>query len=123
MISTQLLLRCLKNLEILSIFGNFHAYFRKPVASGDKNLLLRVEGVFLNILSLFLSGLVQIWLTPAPTGPKISKFRQKAICRGEYLIIAANNLVIRIERGRLPLFSFLFEVSISTERLTARLNV
>ena len=62
-------------------------------------------------------------LNTAPTGPKTTKTRQKPIFRGVYLILAANNLVIRIERCRLPLFSFLFEVSISTERLTARLNV
>ena len=84
---------------------------------------MQVEGVFMNILSLFLSGLVQMGLTTAPTGPKMTKFRQKPIFRGVYLILAANNLVIRKEKARLPLFSFLFEASITLERLTARLNV
>ena len=93
------------------------------MARGDKNLQLRVEGDFMNILSLFLSRLVQMGLTTAPTGPKTTKTRQKPIFRGVYLILAANNLVIRIEEGGLPLFSFLFEVSISTERPTAPINV
>ena len=73
----------------------------------------------MNILSLFLSGLVQMGLTVALTDPKITKFRQKPILRGVYLILVANILVIRIEGGQLPLFSFLFEVSITNERLTA----
>ena len=90
---------------------------------GVQNLLMQVEGAFMNILGFFLSGLTQMGLTTAPTSPKVAKLWQKPIFRGIYLILAANNLLIRIEGGRLPLFSFLFEVSICTERLTARLNV
>ena len=50
---------------------------------------------------------------------KITKLRKKSYFRGVYFILAANNLVIHIEGGRLPLFSFLFEASITNEGLTA----
>ena len=52
------------------------------MVSGDKKLLLLVEGVFMNILSLFLSELVQMGLTTAPTGPKIKKIRLNTILGG-----------------------------------------
>ena len=60
---------------------------------------MQVEGVFMNILNLFLPGLVQMGLTTAIRDPKIAKIRQKPIFRGVYLILAANNLVIRTEGG------------------------
>ena len=54
-----------------------------------------------------------------PHRPQNNQIKAKTYFKGVYFNLPTNNLVVRIEWGRLPLLSFLVKVSITTERLKA----